>query len=111
MTFLRGRDEAAAAFRKLYSFQAAISESEKLFWIDYSGICTVFENHRKVSFNIASEASYIYILSRQKFIKKAKSGPFWRVFLKYEACGQTVLPDRSVLIGQKLLENAKIKKL
>ena len=26
-----------------------------------------------------------------------------------EACGQTVLPDRSLLIGQKLVENAKIK--
>ena len=26
----------------------------------------------KVSFNIASEASYIYIFSGQKFIKKAK---------------------------------------
>ena len=25
--------------------------------------------------------------------------------------GQTVLPDRSILIGQKLLENAKIDKL
>ena len=33
----------------------------------------VFENHRKVIFNIASEASYVYILSRQKFIKNAKS--------------------------------------
>ena len=31
-------------------------------------------------------------------------------FWKSEACGQTVLPDRSVLIGQKLVENAKIKK-
>ena len=31
-------------------------------------------------------------------------------FWKPEACGQTVLPDRSVLIGQKLVENAKIKK-
>ena len=30
-------------------------------------------------------------------------------FWKPEACGQTVLPDRSVLIGQKLVENAKIK--
>ena len=29
-------------------------------------------------------------------------------FGKSEACGQTVLPDRLVLIGQKLLENAKI---
>ena len=41
----------------------------------------------KVSFNIASEASYIYILS-----------------------GQTVLPDRSIVRGQKLLKNAKIQK-
>ena len=31
-------------------------------------------------------------------------------FWKLEAWGQTVLPDRSVLIGQKLVENAKIQK-
>ena len=30
-------------------------------------------------------------------------------FSKIEAFGQTVLPDRSVLIQQKLVENAKIK--
>ena len=53
----------------------------------------------KVSFNIASEASYVYILS------------VWQVFLKSEACDQTVLPDRSILIGrQKLVENAKVQK-
>ena len=40
----------------------------------------------KVSLNIASEASYVYILSGQK-------------------CGQTVLPDRSIFIGQKLVKN------
>ena len=34
----------------------------------------------KVSFNIASEASYVYILSGRKLIKNAKNGPFWRVF-------------------------------
>ena len=28
----------------------------------------------KVSFNIASEASYVYILSGQKYIKNAKNG-------------------------------------
>ena len=28
-------------------------------------------------------------------------------FLKLEANGQTVLPDRSLLVGQKLLANAK----
>ena len=35
-----------------------------------------------VSFNIASEASYVYILSGQKFIKNAKNGQFLRVFEK-----------------------------
>ena len=54
----------------------------------------------KVSFNIASEASYFYILSRQRLIISANNGPFWRVFFKTEACGQTVLPDRSVLKGK-----------
>ena len=34
----------------------------------------------KVSFNIASEASYVYILSGQKLIKNAQIGPFGRVF-------------------------------
>ena len=29
-------------------------------------------------------------------------------FWKSEACGQTALPDRSLLIEQKLVENAKI---
>ena len=43
---------------------------------------TVFENYQKiVSFNIASEASYNYILSTQKFILSAKNG-------KTEAYGQ-----------------------
>ena len=36
---------------------------------------------------------------------------FWRVFWKTDACGQTVLPDRSILIGQKLVENAQIQNL
>ena len=31
-------------------------------------------------------------------------------FWKSEACGQTVLPDMSILIRQKLVENAKIRK-
>ena len=47
----------------------------------------------KVSFNIASEASYVYILSGQKLIKNAKIGPFWRVFenmkLAVKHCYQT----------------------
>ena len=47
----------------------------------------------KVSFNIASEASYVYILSGQQLIKNAKNGPFWRVFenqkLAVKQCYQT----------------------
>ena len=39
--------------------------------------------------------------------KRVHFGDFW----KPEACGQTVLPDRSILIGQKLAGNAKIEKL
>ena len=36
-----------------------------------------------------------------------KNGQFWRFFWK--PCGQTVLPDRSILIGQKLVKNAKME--
>ena len=31
-------------------------------------------------------------------------------FAKPEAGGQTLLPERSILVGQKLVENAKIEK-
>ena len=44
------------------------------------GIFTVVENHRKSLINIASEASYVYILSEQKFIKNVKKRPFCQVF-------------------------------
>ena len=37
----------------------------------------------KVSFNNASEASYVYILSGQKLLLKSPpKGPFWRVKLE-----------------------------
>ena len=36
----------------------------------------VWKSQKKVSFNIASEASYIYILTKQKSIKNAQIGPF-----------------------------------
>ena len=64
----------------------------------------------KVAFNITSEASYVYILSGQKLIKNAKMvhlASFWKPAIG----GQTVLPERSLLIEQKLVENAKIQKL
>ena len=47
----------------------------------------------KISFNILSEASYVYILSGQKLFQNAKNGPFWRVFenlkLAVKQCYQT----------------------
>ena len=42
--------------------------------------------------------------------KNAKNNLFWRVLHKPEDCGKTVLPDRSLYIGQKFVENAKIEK-
>ena len=63
-----------------------------------------------VSFNIASEASYVYILSGQKLIDNAKNWSILASFWKPKACGQTVLPDKSVLIGQELVKKVKIQK-
>ena len=58
----------------------------------------MFKITEKVSFNIASEASCVYILSGgQKLMKNGKNGP-------------SVLPDRSMLREQKLVEIAKIEK-
>ena len=47
-----------------------------------------------------------FLLSAQKFIKNAKKMSNLVSFWKPE----TVLPDRSLLIGQKLVGNAKIGK-
>ena len=64
----------------------------------------MFEIIKVVSFKIASEASYIDIFSGQKF-----NSQFDEV-LKALGSGQTVLPESSILIRQKLVENAKIEK-
>ena len=61
----------------------------------------------KVSFNIASEASYVYILSGQKFFKNAKSDQFEEGF---ENLKLAVKQYYQILIGQKLVKNAKILK-
>ena len=63
--------------------------------INWIPIHKLFENHRK----IASEASFAYILNGQKLIKNAKKLSILASFWIFEACGQTVLPDRSLLIG------------
>ena len=69
----------------------------------FLGLIRCLKTIGKVSLNIASA---------QKIIKTTKMVHFGHFgeFLKIEACSQTVLPDRSLLIGPKLVENAKIKK-
>ena len=72
------------------------------------GVARCLKITEKVSFNIASEASYVYILSGQK--SKMPKMVNLASFRKPEAGGQTLLPDRSILIGQQLVKNAKINK-
>ena len=54
-------------------------QTPKLLWLKRNK-AQCLKITEKVSFNIASEASYVYILSGQKLIKNAQNGPFWRVF-------------------------------
>ena len=56
---------------------APIFLGERKWWRLYTRCLKITE---KVSFNIASEASYVYILSGQKLIKSAKKWSIWRVF-------------------------------
>ena len=49
-------------------------------WIDRALPTQCLKIIEKVAFNIASKASYVHILSGQKFAKNAKNGQIWRVF-------------------------------
>ena len=64
----------------------------KLFNTSMWNLHGVWKLQKKSQFNMASKASYVYILSGQKLIINDKAS-FW----KLEAGGQTVLPDRSLL--------------
>ena len=50
---------------------------------------------------LAKRATFTFWVDKS-LSKMVNQANFW----KAEACGQTVLPDRSTLIGQKLVENA-----
>ena len=52
----------------------------------------------------AKRASYVYILSGQKFIKYAKNGQFWRVFENLKA---TFLGDFQTLCGERKVGQEK----
>ena len=56
-------------------------------WVNFPRVKTdakCLKITEKVSFNIASEASYVYILSGQKLIKNAKNRQFGEFFEKLE---------------------------
>ena len=65
---------------------------------------TVFENHRKSCIQFCKQSKLLLYFD---WTKVSILASFW----KPEACGQTVLPDRSFLVGPKLMENAKVQKL
>ena len=54
----------------------------------------------KVAFNIASEASYVYILSGQKFIKNAKNSEILKL--------ADILTDFQTMCDATLLQNVFI---
>ena len=58
----------------------------------------------KVAFNIASEASYVYILSGQNLIK---NGQFWRVFKNLNSVTRHVTFNS--IIFNELLSTQNIK--
>ena len=71
---------------------------------------TVYENYRKISLNIASEASYIYILSGQTLIKMPKIGQFGE-FLKNWSLQSNSVTRQVNFDRTKISENVKIRKL
>ena len=65
----------------------------------------------KVAFNIASEESYVYILSCTKLFKKLTKMVHFGEFLQTLSLrSNSVIPERSFLKGQKLVKNAKIQR-
>ena len=69
----------------------------------------VFENRRKSLIRHCERSELRIHFEWTKVNPKCQKVSIWANFCKPEACGQTVLPDRSILIGQKLVENAKIQ--
>ena len=73
-------------------------------------LLTVFENHKKSLIQYCERSELLLQFEWKKVHLKCQKWSILASFWKPEACGQTELPDRSILIGQKLVENAKIEK-
>ena len=72
---------------------------------------TVFENRQKNRIQHCERSELRLHFEWTKINQKCQKRSILLSFCKPEACGQTALPDRSLLIGQKLVENAKIENL
>ena len=68
----------------------------------------MFENHRK-SIIKHCERSELRLHFEWTKIQYAKNCPIWQIFRKHEVCGQTALPDMSLLKGQKWWKMPKFK--
>ena len=69
----------------------------------------MFENHRKSLIQHCEQSELRLHFEWTKVNLKCQKLSILASFWKSEACGQKMLPDRSVLIVQKLVENAKIQ--
>ena len=70
----------------------------------------MFENHRKRLIQHYERSELHLHFEWTKVDQKCQKWSILTSFLKPEACGQRVVPERSILIGQKLVENTKIEK-
>ena len=70
----------------------------------------MLENHRKSLIQHGERSELRLHFEWTKVNKKCQKWSNLASYWKPKACGQTKLPDRPVLIGQTLVENAKIEK-
>ena len=87
-----------------------LCKTKKSLAIDLSSCHGVWKSQKKSHSTLRAKRGYVYILSGQKLIKNAKNGPLWRVFENLKLAVKQRYQTGPVLIGQKLVENAKIQK-
>ena len=66
-------------------------------------IHSVWKSHKKSHLILRAKRAKFTFWVDKSSLKMVNLASFW----KPEACGQTVLPDNSLLMGQKLVESAK----
>ena len=66
-------------------------------------MCNFTKKNREIRVTLPSAAVFDTLFENHKKCRIQHS--IWQVFEKNEACGQAVLPDSSLLIGQKLVKN------